>query len=207
MYRLSYALVVLMCINGLLFSCKTENSLNSNQKHKKNSTERIQDQVQSDIKHYVSSLNNEDFDQMLSMTYPKIFSGKDVKKLKEELILQRAAGFKKEINLKSIDDVSKPVLENDTYYVHIECTGDVSTHLNNGLEKNIDYIRNNLQLSYDSNEVRQTANTVTIDDALIEFIAVSKKGSNFYWEYIEVDRQKSPMYNRIIPQNVLDAIM
>jgi len=70
--------------------------------------------------------------------------------------------------------------------------------------KTIERIKIELELSYDTSESIIENNTIIIKDAYFSFIAISKKGSNFLWQYIEVDKQKEPFYDQIIPAEILD---
>jgi len=73
-------------------------------------------------------------------------------------------------------------------------------------EKGIEALKYEIELSYDTPGAIIANNKIVIENAYFSFIAISKKGSNFLWKYIEVDKQKEPYYDKIIPVEVLDKL-
>jgi len=178
----------------------------SNDSQAQSFDDRISRQVEADLKHYFLSLNNDDIDQVVNMTYPKLFGSSGIKGAKENYIRQKMQGLSKKVELKQIDKVS-PLIEADgNYYAIVNATGNASVVLSNNLKESRPYIKSNFELSYDSKCTSESESELMINDAHIQFIAISEKGSNFFWQYIEVDRQKLPYYNQIIPEEVLSEI-
>lgn len=168
--------------------------------------QRMAQQFDTDLNHYFKSMNNYDIDQVVEMTYPKLYGQKGIKGAKENYIMQKARGLQKKVYLKQINKVSSIIETDEKYYAIIEATGDASLTLDPILKEHKAYIQNSFELSYDMKCSFETDTELRIEDAHLQFIAISEKGSNYYWQYIEVDRQKLPYYNQIIPEKVLAEI-
>jgi len=166
--------------------------------------ERINKQIENDIHYYIENLNTKKFDELVEMIYPKLMGDQSKKGFKEALIKQNIYGVYKEIDPYKIESISSVYEHNNENYVQIFCSGDVKLHVSGEASKTIERIKVELELSYDTSESIVENNTIIIKDAYFSFIAISQKGSNFLWQYIEVDKQKEPYYNRIIPDEILD---
>lgn len=165
---------------------------------------RINKQIKKDINYYIECLNAKKFDELVEMIYPKLLGRQSKKDFKEDLIKQNIYGVYKEINPYKIESISPVNVHDKENYLQIFCTGDVKLHVSGDALKSIDRIKMELELSYDTSESIIENNTIIIKDAYFSFIAISQKGSNFLWQFIEVDKQKEPYYNQIIPAEILD---
>lgn len=166
--------------------------------------ERIKNQISNDLHFYIESLNNKKFDELVELVYPKMFGAKSKKDFKLDLIKQNIQGVYKEINAFKIESISPVYSHENENYVQVFCTGDVKLNVSGEALNNIKGIKINLEYSYDTSETEIQENSIVINDAYFSFIAISQKGSNFLWKYIEVDKQKEPFYDSIIPVEILD---
>lgn len=171
---------------------------------KVNVEDRIKNQIKNDLNFYVESLNTKQFDELVELTYPKLFGAKGKKDFKTDLIKQNIYGVYKEINQFKIESISPVYNHKNEHYVQIFSTGDIKLHVSGEALQTIERIKVELELSYDTSDAQIENNSIVIKDAYFSFIAISKKGSNFLWKYIEVDKQKEPFYDAIIPAEVLD---
>jgi len=152
--------------------------------------ERIKNQISNDLHFYIESLNNKKFDELVELVYPKMFGAKSKKDFKLDLIKQNIQGVYKEINAFKIESISPVYSHENENYVQVFCTGDVKLNVSGEALNNIKGIKINLEYSYDTSETEIQENSIVINDAYFSFIAISQKGSNFLWKYIEVDKQK-----------------
>jgi len=191
----------------LFSSCNNEKSING-KKNLVTSTasakERLHKQIESDINFYIETLNDKRFDELVEVTSTKQFVTKSLKDYKLDLIKQNIAGVYKQVNLKKIEKISEILEHKNEYYVKIYCTGDVILNVNGDSANMIDKLKMEFELSYDTPDAVISNNQIIIKDAYFSFIAISKKGSNYLWKYIEVDKQKEPFYDKIIPAEILD---
>jgi len=165
---------------------------------------RINKQIKKDINYYIECLNTKKFDELVEMVYPKLMANQTKKGFKEALIKQNILGVYKEIDPFKIESIGPVYTHSNENYVQVFCTGDVKLHVSGEALKTIERIKIELELSYDTSESIIENNTIIIKDAYFSFIAISKKGSNFLWQYIAVDKQKEPYYDQIIPTEILD---
>lgn len=198
-------LVVFLFLSIICIACqpvteKGKQGTNS----KVNIEDRINNQIKNDLNFYVESLNSKKFDELVELIYPKLFGAKSKKDFKTDLIKQNIYGVYKEINPFKIESISKVYSHKNENYVQIFCTGDVKLNVSGEALQTIERIKMELELSYDTADAQIENNSIVIKDAYFSFIAISKKGSNFLWKYIEVDKQKEPFYDSIIPAEILD---
>lgn len=166
---------------------------------------RINKQLENDIKFYIESLNHNNFEDLTSLIYPGLFGVKSRKDHKEDLVKQKIFGVTKKIELHKIESISPIYTFKDNLYSKIDCTGDVILHLANEAVKNIENIKIEFELSYDTNEVITKEDQLVIEDAYFSFIAIKNKSkASNVWTYIEVDKQKEPFYDSILPSEILD---
>lgn len=189
----------------LFFQCQVVNDQQTQKKSTDTNIEqRINKQIKEDIAYYVDCLNTKKFDELVELVYPKLFGRKSKDGFKEDLIKQHIFGVYKEIKPYKIETISPVYVHNGDHYVQIFCTGDVRLHVSGEAVNTIESIKIELELSYDTSDSIIENNTIIIKDAYFSFIAISKKGSNFLWKYVEVDKQKEPFYDQIIPAEILD---
>ncbi len=189
----------------LFFQCQVVNDQQTkNKPTNTNIEERINKQIKEDIAYYIECLNTKKFDELVEMIYPKLFGRKSKNDFKEELIKQNIFGVYKEIEPYKIESISPVHVYDGDNYVQIFCSGDVKLHVSGEAASTIERIKMELELSYDTSDSMIENNTIIIKDAYFSFIAISRKGSNFLWQYIEVDKQKEPFYDQIIPAEILD---
>jgi len=172
----------------------------------KSTDERAKKQIESDIRYYIESLNEKRFDELITLTSTKLFVNKSVEDYKIDLIKQNISGVYKQIDLKKIESLSEIVEYKNEYYCKINCTGNVVLNVSGEALSNIEALKYQFEYSYDTPNAIIDDGKVVINDAYFSFIAHCKKGSNFLWKYIEVDKQKEPYYDKIIPVEVLDKL-
>lgn len=168
--------------------------------------DRVKKQIKSDIHFYIETLNNKRFDELIELTSPKPFVNKSLKDYKVDLIKQNIAGIYKQIDLKKIESIGKIHEYKNEYYCKIYCTGKAILNVSGESAEMIDRLKYEFELSYDAPDAIIVDKQIIIEDAYFSFIAISKKGSNFLWKYIEVDKQKEPFYDQIIPTQILDQL-
>lgn len=193
----------------LVFFSNCKNSKDSSSKDQPasiNIKERLQNQIKKDVKFYIETLNEKRFDELMELTSAKQFTTKSLKDYKLDLIKQNIAGVSKQINLKKIEKISEILEHKNEYYAKIYCTGDAILNVTGEYADAIDRLKIEFELSYDTPDAVIENSKIIIKDAYFSFIAISKKGSNYLWKYIEVDKQKEPYYNKIIPKEILDKL-
>jgi len=186
----------------LLFACESK-ELVETQASTKTYANSIQQQFELDLQHYMDSYNAQHWDEVYLTTYSGVFGRKTKDEVTTDFIQQNLFGIKRTINLRKIEKIS-PVVEDDkNKYAKIYYDALVQINLEGEALKNKDFIKNNVELSHDTPDVIfDESNNALLLDAYCSMIAVSKKGSNI-WKYIEVDKQKEPYYNQIIPEAIL----
>jgi len=190
-----------------LISCKDVGDKSKNKKPTAISIEeRAKKQIESDIHFYIESLNEKRFDELIELTSTKMFVNKSLNDYKLDLIKQNVAGVYKEINLKKIESIGKIVEYKNEYYCKIYCEGDVVLNVSGQAVDEISTLKYRFEYSYDMPGEIVNENKIVIEDVYFSFIAHTSKGSNFLWKYIEVDKQKEPLYDKIIPVEVLDKL-
>jgi len=196
---------IFLLLSVLSISCQPVTEKEKQEPNSKGNVEnRIKNQIKNDLNHYIESLNNKQFDELVELIYPKLFGVKSKKDFKTDLIKQNIFGVYKEINRFKIESISPVYSHKNENYVQIFCTGNVKLNVSGEALQTIERIKMELELSYDTSDAQIENNSIVIKDAYFSFIALSKKGSNFLWKYIEVDKQKEPFYDRIIPTEILD---
>lgn len=195
---------------GVFSNCNTRNDKPASKAKTEttsvNLKDRVKKQIENDVRFYIETLNDKRYDELVEVTSTKLFGNKSLKDYKLDLIKQNIAGVSKQINLKKIESISEIVEYKNEYFCIIYCTGDVILNVSRGAEQGIEALKYEFELSYDTPDALIEKNKVIIKDAYFSFIAVSKKGSNFLWKYIEVDKQKEPYYDAVIPAEVLDKL-
>ncbi len=187
-----------------LLACESkeliETPVQASAKTTQNSPER---QFELDIEHYLNSYNDQHWDEVYLTTYPGVFGRKTKDDVVADFIQQDLFGIKRTVQLRKIEKVS-PIVENEkNRYAKIYYDALVQIDLEGEALKNKDFIQTNVELSHDTPDVVFDENkNALLLDAYCSMIAVSKKGSNI-WKYIEVDKQKEPYYNQIIPEDIL----
>ena len=194
-----------------LSACEMPNTETSNTTplQKKHTTieESLRNQFELDIKHYINSYNVERWEDVIDMLYPPTYGNKTRDDLITNYVKGKLMGMQRTTNLKKIEKVNKVVDFKDKMYAKIYYSGDVKVALSGEMLENKDFVKTNLELSYDTNDVvfDEKQNAYLINDAYVAMLAISKKGSNI-WQYIEVDKQKEGAFSQIIPEEVLNQL-
>ncbi|MGB1206577.1 MAG: hypothetical protein ACPG5B_13070 [Chitinophagales bacterium] len=194
-----------------LSACQMQNSATpkvaSKQKMQKSTTEVLQNQFEADIKHYLNSYNTESWENVIDMLYPPTYGNKTRDDLMMNYVQGKLMGMQRNTKLNEIEKVSKVIGFKDKMYAKIYYSGDVKVALSGEMLANKDFVKSNLELSYDTNDVvfDEKENAFLINDAYVAMLAISKKGSNI-WQYIEVDKQKEGLFSKIIPAEVLNQL-
>ncbi len=164
-------------------------------------------QFELDIQHYLNSYNEEHWDEVLNVTYMPMYGGKSKDDVMKDFVQAKLMGMKRTVELKKIEKVSKIVEDARYKYAKIFISTSVDVELTGQALENKDFMKMNMELSYDTQDVvyQEDKQTLSIKDAYTSIIAVSKKRSNM-WHYIEVDKQKEPLLVHIIPEKVLDEL-
>jgi len=203
---MNHIVILLLVIFFSIVGCTNAENQSVNVKENLTDIEtRTNKQLENDIKFYIESLNHNNFEDLTSLIYPGLFGVKSRKDHKEDLIKQKIYGVTKKIELHKIESISPIYTFKDNLYSKIDCTGDVILHLANEALENIENIKIEFELSYDTNEVIAKEDQLVIEDAYFSFIAIKNKGkASNVWTYIEVDKQKEPFYDSILPVEILN---
>jgi hypothetical protein len=183
------------------------NKTKANQTAKKSSSETLHKQFELDITYYINSYNAESWENVIDMLYPPTYGNKTRDDLITNYIQTKLAGMQRTTKLHKIEKVGKVVDFKDKMYCKIYYSGAVKVALSGKMLENKDFVKTNLELSYDTNEVvfDEKENILNIADAYVAMLAISQKGSNI-WQYIEVDKQKEGLFSHIIPEEVLNQL-
>ena len=118
------------------------------------------------------------------------------------LIKQNIVGVYKQINLVKIELIGEILEYKNEYYCKIYCSGDVILIVWDNATQMMDGLK--FELSYATPDAIISNKPIIMKDAFFSFIASSKKGSDYLWKYIEVDKQKEPLYSQAISAEILD---
>ena len=171
---------------------------------KKTEEETLRNQFQLDITHYINSYNEERWENVIDMLYPPTYGNKTRDDLITNYIKGKMMGMQRSTKLHKIEKVGKVVDFEKKMYCKIYYSGDVKVALSGEMLENKEFVKTNLELSYDTNDVvfDEKENAFLIKDAYVSMLAISEKGANI-WQYIEVDKQKEGLFSKIIPEEVL----
>lgn len=193
-----------------LFSCESKGDLLEQKSKTQSSTSQFTDPTENqfalDVQHYVNSVNNEDWQEVILTTFPPVYGSKDNKEVIQDFVQAKTFGIQRSIQLNKIEKITKIIEDEENRYAKIYLNAIITFKLTGQAEEKKDILKTNIELSYDTPEVHfnPMRNTLTVE-AYYPFIAISKKGSNI-WKYIEVDKQKEPSYGNIISQKILDQL-
>ncbi len=168
----------------------------------------LQDQFKTDLTHYFNSYNQGDWREVIETTYPKIYGNKTDEEIMTDFVRMNMSGIKRSIDFGEIEKVSSIIEDAQHKYAKIFYNAFVSVELDDKAVQNKENIQTNLELSYDTPDVKYDESTQTFFiDAYNSIIAIADKSAkNTIWKYIEVDKQKEPYYAQVIPQNILDQL-
>jgi len=191
----------------LLVSCNKKEITEKGPNTASSNTNSQAQQFELDIKHYINSYNNAHWDEVVETMYPPMYNGKTKNDLMTDFVKSSLMGLDRQTNFKKIEKITPVVNTNGNLYAKIYFGADVQMNLSDEALKKKDFIKYNLELSYDTQDVLydETKKAFTIKDAYCTMLAISKKGSNI-WKYIEVDQQKAPYLSQVIPQEVLNTL-
>jgi len=157
-----------------------------------------------DLNHYFNSYNTKDWDQVVELTYDPVFGGKPRNERIADYVVANTNGMERTISNVKIEKVLKGEEDKKNKYAKIFYSATVSVKLKDSMIEHKEAIRTNLELSYDTQDVvyDEASHEFTIP-AYAYMLAISKKGSNDYWEYIEVDKQKEPYLSQVVPEDLV----
>lgn len=157
-----------------------------------------------DLNHYFNSYNTKDWDQVVELTYDPVFGGKPRNERIADYVVANMNGMERTISNVKIEKVLKGEEDKDNKYAKIFYSATVSVKLKDSMVEHKEAILTNLELSYDTKEISfNETNNEFIIPAYAYMLAISKKGSNDYWEYIEVDKQKEPYLSQVVPEDLV----
>lgn len=163
-------------------------------------------QFQLDVNYYFDAYNRQDWDQVIETTYPLVFRSKKKEDRIVPFIQSTSMGIKRNTAIKKIEKISKVLVVDNKLYSKIYLGADVTVTLTGKALEGKDFIKTNLELSYDTQDLLFDEKKGSYHiDAYIVMLAISEKDSNL-WKYIEIDKQKEPLLSTIIPQKVLDQL-
>jgi|GEM_PF-3929450 len=157
-----------------------------------------------DLNHYFNSYNTKDWDQVVELTYDPVFGGKPRNERIADYVVANTNGMERTISNVKVEKVLKGEEDKKNKYAKIFYSAIVSVKLKDSMVAHKEAILTNLELSYDTKDIVYNEDTheFTIP-AYAYMLAISKKGSNDYWEYIEVDKQKEPYLSQVVPEDLV----
>jgi hypothetical protein len=161
-------------------------------------------QFELDITHYLTAYNNKRWEDIIDITYPKVYGNKTRDEKIMQYIQAEMMGMLRITKLQKIEKISDIITDKGNLYAKIYFGADVVVALSGEMLEKKEYIKTNLELSYDTQAVEfdEKLNAYTIKDAYVTMLAISEKGSNL-WKYIEIDKQKEALLPQIIPAEIL----
>lgn len=169
--------------------------------------DKMERQFKQDITHYINSYNDERWEDVYEMMDPLAKGQKTRDEVITSFIQSKLMGMQRRTELKGIEKISNIITKNNKQYCRIFFGATAKVKLGGKALEGKQYIQQNLELSYDTNDVQydEATQTVTIPDAYQSMLAISEIGSNI-WHYIEVDKQKEAAIAQMIGADVWDGI-
>ena len=120
---------------------------------KKTEGKSLRNQFQLDITHYINSYNAESWENVIDMLYPPTYGNKTRDDLITNYIKGKMMGMQRSTKLHKIEKISKVVSFGKKMYCKIYYSGDVKVILSGEMLENKEFVKTNLELSYDTNDV------------------------------------------------------
>lgn len=161
-----------------------------------------------DIASFMASTSSGDWDAVLDMTYPKLFTIVPREQLKGMMIQSiEGTGMKTTVKALDIEKVYAPIKEGGETFQRIDYNSELNLGLNDELWKMKDDMIQGMRSAMDDESavvVNEETKSISVTQ-LSTMIAVQADGADM-WKYLQFQSNQKNMLMSIIPAMVLDKM-
>lgn len=159
-----------------------------------------------DITIYFDHMNTENWDEMMNMTNPNLFTITPKERLIGLFKSLKESGIAMNVSEIDVNEYSEIVNYKDTLYTKINYEGVLTMTLNNQLMGNIEMFKQELYKTYPKESVViDTENKKIIIEAEKEIVAMSTNNKQS-WTYFEIQAGQEVILNKLIPSEVIPKL-
>ncbi len=157
-----------------------------------------------DIATYLTAMNQEQWDTVIDMMYPKFFTLGSKEQLRQSFAQVTEMGMKVTTQLNAVEKISPVVLTSNEQFHKIDYRATVKVKMSGIMLENKEQMKKQLQSIYGAKQVKYNApkHEFIIANAKKSMLAIAPTYSNI-WKYLDLNAQQEQVLLRIISKEVL----
>ena len=157
-----------------------------------------------DLSNYFKAFNQEDWDGVIDMVYPKLFDLITKDQMVQLFIQIKEMGMDMKLELMLIDKISEIINYESSSFCRVYYNGILTIGISGKMLEGKDQLKQSFISAYGLENVKYDSINKKFDiNAKKSMMAISSIDSN-NWTYIEYDEQQEEMLYQLMPKEVLD---
>ena len=160
-----------------------------------------------DMSNYFKAFNQEDWEGVIDMVYPKLFDLISKDQMIQLFIQIKEMGMDMKLELKQVDKISEIINYENSRFCRVYYNGMLTIGISGAMLENKDQLKESFIAAYGLENVKYDSINEQFDvNAKKSMMAIASIDSN-NWTYMEYNEQQEEMLYQLIPKEVLDQLL